>query len=119
MQLLQGIGQKAMHRLPGWLDPLRANIDHLEKVIDVAQNRGSAAPEEKLRSPRISCPVLTASVPRALLFHAESPPLDLKHRKMSSSWDNCRKRKQNWLEPPSLSSGHVFLTWKADEQTTI
>ena len=102
VQILQGRGQEAMHGPPCRFDPFRGTIQHFEEVVDVPQNRGSVAPEEKLRYPRISCPVLPASVPWPIGSMQKSPPHDSKHRKSGSLCGNCRKRRQNMLEPHLL-----------------
>ena len=63
------------------------------------KNRGSAAPDEKLRYPRISCPVLVASVPWPICS------MQNLRRSITAATTqfvllNCRKSRQNVLGPP-------------------
>ena len=74
VQILQGLGKKAMHCLPGRLDPLRAAIDHLEKVIDVSQEPGICRAGRKIEISEDFLPRLGGIGPLAQLFHAKSLP---------------------------------------------
>ena len=80
VQVLQRLGEKAVHGLPGRLDPFRAGIDHLEEVIDVSQEPGICRAGRKIEISEDFLPRLDGIRPLAQLFHAKSPPLDQPHR---------------------------------------
>ena len=72
VQILQGLGEKTVHRLPGRLDPFRAGIDHLEKVVDVSQEPGIRRAGRKIEISEDFLPCLDGIRPLAQLFHAKN-----------------------------------------------
>ena len=72
VKILQGLGEKTVHRLPGRFDPFRAGIYHLEEVVDVLQEPGIRRAGRKVEISEDFLPCLHGIRPLTQLFHAKN-----------------------------------------------